>query len=32
MPIVPAFAIGIRDILVHAISDDAKAFYLAFGF
>ena len=27
-----AEAIGIRGILVHAISDDAKAFYLALGF
>ena len=27
-----ADAIGIRGILVHAISDDAKAFYLALGF
>jgi predicted N-acetyltransferase YhbS len=27
-----ADAIGIRGIVVHAISDDAKAFYLALGF
>jgi predicted N-acetyltransferase YhbS len=27
-----ADAIGIRGIIVHAISDDAKAFYLALGF
>jgi predicted N-acetyltransferase YhbS len=27
-----ADVIGIRGILVHAISDDAKAFYLALGF
>jgi len=27
-----ADAIGIRAILVHAISEDAKAFYLALGF
>ena len=27
-----ADTIGIRGIIVHAISDDAKAFYLALGF
>jgi GNAT superfamily N-acetyltransferase len=27
-----ADAIGIRGILVHAVSDEAKAFYLALGF